>query len=62
MTTTTAVRNVGVSLVIATGSFPGSPAVTAALAYAVFQTIVLALLVLVWGKVVPIHEEARATS
>lgn len=46
----TAVRNVGVSLVIATASFPGTPAVTAALAYALFQTIVLALLAVAWGR------------
>jgi BASS family bile acid:Na+ symporter len=46
----TAVRNVGVSLVIATASFPGTPAVTAALAYALFQTIVLALLALALGR------------
>lgn len=51
MAMTTSVRNVGVSLVIATASFPGTPAVTAALAFAIFQTIVLALLALVWGKV-----------
>lgn len=49
----TSVRNVGVALVIATGSFPGTAAVTSALAYAVFQTILLALLFLVWGKAVP---------
>jgi BASS family bile acid:Na+ symporter len=46
----TGVRNVGVSLVIATASFPGTPAVTAALAYALFQTIVLALLAAAWGR------------
>jgi BASS family bile acid:Na+ symporter len=39
----TGVRNVGVSLVIATGSFPGSPAVSAALIFAIFQTVLLAL-------------------
>jgi bile acid:Na+ symporter, BASS family len=50
MALTTSVRNVAVSLVIATGSFPGTPAVTSALIYAVFQTIVLALLALVWGR------------
>ncbi|HTZ46565.1 MAG TPA: hypothetical protein VMH20_03190 [Verrucomicrobiae bacterium] len=62
MTATTAVRNVGVSLVIATGSFPGTPAVTAALAYAVFQTILLAIIVLVWGKVLPIRRQLRAAA
>ena len=50
---TTGVRNVGVSLVIATGSFPGTPAISAALAYAVFQTIVLALIALAWGRMSP---------
>jgi BASS family bile acid:Na+ symporter len=47
---TTAVRNAGVSLVIASGSFPGTPAVTAATAYALFQTIVMALVALGWGR------------
>lgn len=50
MALTTGVRNVGVSLVIVTASFPGTPAVTAALAYALFQTIILALLALAWGR------------
>lgn len=50
MALTTGVRNVGVSLVIVTASFPATPAVTAALAYALFQTIVLALLALAWGR------------
>jgi BASS family bile acid:Na+ symporter len=44
MSITTAVRNVGVALVIAAGSFPGTAAVTAALAYGLFQTIGVALL------------------
>jgi BASS family bile acid:Na+ symporter len=47
---TTSVRNVGVALVIATSSFPGTPAVTATLAFALFQTIVMALIALGWGK------------
>lgn len=50
MTMATAVRNVGVSLVIATASFPGSRAVTAATAFALFQTIVMALAALGWGR------------
>jgi BASS family bile acid:Na+ symporter len=50
MAITTSVRNVGVSLVIATSSFPGTPAVTAALAFALFQTLVLALLAFGWGR------------
>jgi len=36
---TTAVRNVGVALVIAGGNFPGTPAVTATIAYGLFQTV-----------------------
>lgn len=54
MAITTSVRNVGVSLVIATSSFPGTAAVTAALAFGVFQTIVLALLAAAWGGLMPI--------
>jgi hypothetical protein len=47
----TSVRNVAFSLVIATGSFPATAAVTAALVYGVFQTLVLALLASVCGWV-----------
>jgi len=50
MTLVTSVRNVSVSLVIATGSFPGSPAVTAVLVYGIFQTLVSAAIALGWGK------------
>jgi BASS family bile acid:Na+ symporter len=50
---TTAVHNLGVSLVIANANFPDTPAVTAVLAYAVVQTLALALAVLLWGKVHP---------
>jgi BASS family bile acid:Na+ symporter len=50
MTMATSVRNVGVSLVIATGSFAGTKAVTAATAFAIFQTIVMALVALGWGR------------
>ena len=46
----TSVRNVGVSMVIATGSFAGTKAVTAATAFALFQTIVMALVALGWGR------------
>ena len=53
MAITTSVRNVGVSLVIATGSFPGTAAVTATLAFALFQTIVMALVALGWGRLAP---------
>ncbi len=50
MAFSTGVRNVGVGLVIATSSFPGTPAVTAALAYALFQTLALAALAFIWGR------------
>ena len=50
MALSTGIRNVGVGLVIATGSFPGTSAVTVALAFAIFQTIVLALAALAWGR------------
>jgi BASS family bile acid:Na+ symporter len=54
----TGVRNVGVSMVIATGSFPDTPAVTAALVFAILQTVVLALAAAVWGRLRP--DEAGA--
>jgi bile acid:Na+ symporter, BASS family len=50
MVMATSVRNVGVALVIATASFPGTPAVTAATAFAIFQTIVMALTAVIWGR------------
>jgi BASS family bile acid:Na+ symporter len=50
MAMATGVRNVGVSLVIATGSFAGTAAVTAATAFAVFQTVVMAIIALIWGR------------
>jgi BASS family bile acid:Na+ symporter len=43
---TTAVRNVGVALVIAGGNFPGTPAVTATIAYGLFQTLATLAVVL----------------
>jgi BASS family bile acid:Na+ symporter len=49
VTLTTALRNVGVGLVIATGSFPGTPAVTAILAYGIFE-ILASLLVATWWR------------
>lgn len=51
MAMVTAVRNVGVSLVIATKAFPGTSAVTAATIFAIFQTVLLALVALAWGRV-----------
>jgi BASS family bile acid:Na+ symporter len=53
MVITTSVRNVGVSLVIVTGSFPGTAAITSATVYALFQTIVMVLVALAWGRLMP---------
>jgi BASS family bile acid:Na+ symporter len=47
---TTSVRNVGVGLVIAGSSFPGTPAVTFTTAYGIFQTILALLAVIVIGR------------
>lgn len=49
MSLTTSLRNVGVGLVIATGSFPGTPAVTATLAYGLCEIFGSLLLALWWG-------------
>jgi bile acid:Na+ symporter, BASS family len=49
----TAVRNVAVTLVIAAASFPGTPAVTAATAFGLFQTLLVALVALAWGRMGP---------
>jgi BASS family bile acid:Na+ symporter len=50
MTLTTALRNVGVGLVIATGAFAGTPAVTAVLAYGLFGVLASLLVALGWGR------------
>lgn len=47
---TTSLRNVGVGLVIATSSFPGTPAITSATAYGLFQTLFIALVAMWWGR------------
>jgi bile acid:Na+ symporter, BASS family len=52
MAMATSVRNVGVAIVIATGSFAGTAAVTAATAFAVFQTIAMALIALIWSRLI----------
>lgn len=53
MAITTAARNVGVALVIVASSFPGTPAVTAATAFALFQIIAVTLIAVVWGRFSP---------
>jgi bile acid:Na+ symporter, BASS family len=50
MAVATSVRNVAVSLVIAMASFPGTPAIVATTAFALFQTIMMALIALAWGR------------
>jgi BASS family bile acid:Na+ symporter len=50
MALTTSLRNVGVGLVIATGAFPGTPAVTATLAYGLFEILGCLLVALWWGR------------
>jgi len=53
LTLTTALRNVGVGLVIATGSFARTSAVTAVVTYAVFEIIGSLLLAMWWGRQSP---------
>jgi BASS family bile acid:Na+ symporter len=50
LTLTASLRNVGVGLVIATGSFAGTPAVTAVLVYGLFEVLGSLSLALAWGK------------
>lgn len=57
---TTSVRNAGVSLVIATSSFPGTAAITAATAYALVQTLLIALLAVLWGRATPARAESAS--
>jgi BASS family bile acid:Na+ symporter len=53
MALTTSLRNVGVGLVIATGSFAGTGAVTATLAYGIFEIVGSLLLALGWTRLGP---------
>jgi BASS family bile acid:Na+ symporter len=50
MTLTTSLRNVGVGLVIATGSFAGTEAVTATLVYGILEIVGSLLLAFWWGR------------
>ena len=50
MALTTALRNVGVGLVIVTGNFAGTPAVSAALAYGIVEVFGSLLVALLWGR------------
>ena len=53
------VRNVAVSLVIAMASFPGTPAIAATTAFALFQTIAMALVAATWGRLAAAPASAR---
>jgi BASS family bile acid:Na+ symporter len=50
LTLTTSLRNVGVGLVIATGAFAGTPAVTAALVYGLIEVVGSLLLAVWWAR------------
>lgn len=59
----TSVRNVGVALVITTSCFAGTPAISSATAYGLFQTLVMACIALLWGRGsenVPLVEKTAA--
>ena len=57
----TSVRNVGVSLVIVTAAFAGTRAVAAATAFALFQTVVMALVAVAWGRLVSASASSPTT-
>jgi bile acid:Na+ symporter, BASS family len=50
MALTTALRNAGLGLVIVTGTFAGTPAATATLAYGIFAVLGTLLVALWWGR------------
>ena len=50
MALTTALRNVGLGLLIVTGNFAGTPAVSAALAYGIVEVFGSLLVALYWGR------------
>jgi bile acid:Na+ symporter, BASS family len=50
MALTTALRNVGLGLVIVTGNFAGTPAVSAALAYGILEVLGSLLVALWWRR------------
>jgi BASS family bile acid:Na+ symporter len=57
MVMATSVRNVGVSLVIVTAAFAGTRAVAAATGFALFQTIVMVLVAVGWGRAATLPKE-----
>jgi hypothetical protein len=48
MTLSASLRNIGVCLVIAAGTFAGTPAVTAALVYGLFEVLGTLVFALTW--------------
>jgi BASS family bile acid:Na+ symporter len=58
MSLTTSLRNVGVGLVIATGNFANTPAVTAVLAYGLIQIFGSLGVAMVWGRKAAITERS----
>ena len=50
MALATSLRNIGASMVIAAGSFPGTPALTAVLAYAMIELLGSLALAVWWGR------------
>jgi BASS family bile acid:Na+ symporter len=64
MVMATSVRNVGVGLVIAAASFPGTKAVTAVTVFALVQTIVMGFIAFCWGRFItpsPFQTEEKKT-
>jgi BASS family bile acid:Na+ symporter len=59
MALTTSLRNVGVGLVIVTGTFGGTPAVSAALAYGIVEVLGSLLLAVWWGRQTATASHAR---
>jgi BASS family bile acid:Na+ symporter len=51
MALTTALRNVGIGLVIVTGNYSGTPAVSAALTYGIVEVVLSLLIALWWGRI-----------
>lgn len=47
---TTSLRNIGVSLVIASSAFPGTPALSAVVAYGLFGLVFTGIAAAVWGR------------
>jgi BASS family bile acid:Na+ symporter len=62
MAITTSARNVGVALVVVASSFPGTPVVTAATAFALFQIITVVLVALAWGRLSSVVRRASKTA